>query len=233
MAKSSKSQETGKTRRNALLLGLGAVAVIGGGIAFYALGGNGSGSTPAIAADADAKDLKINTEKDNILGEADAPVTIVEYSSLTCPHCANFHQMTVPQMKEKYVETGKVRYIIREFPLDRLAFAAAAIARCADKEKFFPFVTALYKNQDTWAKGEGNPAQKLFDMAKQVGFTQETFNACLENKEIIDHIQESRRQGSEDFGVSSTPTIFVNGKKLDGGNSLPELEKAMEPYLKG
>lgn len=222
MSKPHTPLETGKTRRSALNLGLGALMLIGSSLVFNA---------PAAAED--AKDLKINTEKDNILGEADAPVTVVEYSSLTCPHCANFHQMTVPGLKEKYVKTGKVRYVIREFPLDRLAFAAAAIARCADKKKYFPFITALYKNQPNWTKGDGNAAQRLFDMAKQVGFTQETFNACLGNKEVIDHIQESRRQGSEDFGVSSTPTIFVNGKKLEGGNSLSELEKAMEPYLKG
>ena len=160
-------------------------------------------------------------------------MTIVEYSSLTCPHCANFHQMTVPGLKKQYVETGKVRYVLREFPLDRLAFAAAAIARCAPKEKFFPFVTALFKNQQNWAKGEGNPAERLFDMAKQVGFTQDQFNGCLGNKEVIGHIEESRRAGSKDFGVSSTPTIFINGKKLQGGNSLSDVEKAMEPYLKG
>lgn len=233
VSNSSKSQESAPTRRNALWLGLGALAVAGGGSAIYMLNGESIGSTPAIAADDNSKDMKINTETDNIMGSADAPVTIVEYSSLTCPHCANFHQMTVPGMKEKYVKTGKVRYIIREFPLDQLAFAAAAIARCADKEKFFPFVTALYKSQSNWAKGDGSAAQKLFDMAKQVGFTQEKFNACLGNKEVIEHISESRRQGSEDFGVNATPTIFINGKKLEGGNSLADIEKAMEPYLKG
>ena len=105
------------------------ILIVGGGIAYFTMTGEPTISTPAIAADGDALDLKVDVEKDNILGEADAPVTVVEYSSLTCPHCANFHQMTVPEMKEKYVETGKVRYVIREFPLDQLAFAAAAIAR--------------------------------------------------------------------------------------------------------
>lgn len=232
MPDSSSSQNKGTSRRKALWLGLGALATVGGGIAYYTFAQDGIVTSAAIAAE-EKKDLKVDAEKDNILGEADAPVTIVEYSSLTCPHCANFHKLTVPELKEKYVKTGKVRYVIREFPLDQLAFAAAAIARCAGKEKFFPFTTALYKNQSTWAVGDGSAAQRLFDMAKQVGFTQEAFNTCLGNKEVIDHIQESRRRGSEDYGVNSTPTIFVNGKKVEGGNSLSDLEKAMEPYLKG
>lgn len=232
MAKTSKPVQQGQTRRKTLLLGLGALAIAGSGIAYFALIGEPAVSTPAIAAEGDALDLKVNAEKDNILGKADAPVTVVEYSSLTCPHCANFHQMTVPDLKEKYVKTGKVRYVIREFPLDQLAFAAAAIARCAGKDKYFPFVTALYKNQQTWAQGEGSAAQRLFDMAKQVGFTKDSFNACLGNKDVIDHIQQSRKTGSEDYGVNSTPTIFVNGKKLKGSNSLSDIEKAMEPYLK-
>lgn len=219
------------SRRGALRLGFGAIVIIGGGIVYSALTGDGP-ITPA-SAEEKVHDLKVDPEKDNILGETDAPVTIVEYSSLTCPHCANFHNLTVPDLTEKYVKTGKVRYIIREFPLDRLAFAAAALTLCADKEKFFPFTNALYKNQAKWVVRDGSAAQKLFDMAKQVGFTQETFNKCLENKEVIDRIQESRRRGSEEFGVNATPTIFVNGKKVETGNSLSDLEKAMEPYLKG
>ena len=232
MAKDNKPAEQGSTRRKALMLGLGALAIAGSAVAYFTINGEAPVSSPAIAASDDALDLKVDPSKDNILGEANAPVTVVEYSSLTCPHCANFHQMTVPDMKEKYVNTGKIRYVIREFPLDRLAFAAAAIARCAGDDKYFPFVTALYKNQQKWVQGEGNPAERLFDMAKQVGFTKETFNACLENKDVIDHIQQSRKIGSEEYGVSSTPTIFVNGKKLEGGNSLSDLEKAMEPFLK-
>lgn len=225
------SQHGGVSRRAMIGAGLGALAIVGGGVAYYALSPNNV-AAPAMA-ESGTLDLKVDPETDNIMGDPNAPVTVVEYSSLTCPHCANFHQMTVPDFKEKYVKTGKARYVIREFPLDQVAFAAAAIARCAGKEKFFPFVTALYKNQSNWAVRDGNVAQALFDMAKQAGFTQETFNACLENKDVIDYIQESRRRGSEEFGVKATPTIFVNGKKLEGGNSLSDLEKAMEPHLKG
>jgi protein-disulfide isomerase len=137
-------------------------------------------------------------------------------------------------LKEKYIKTGKVRYIIRPYPLDRIAFAAAALARCAGQDKYFAFTDALYKQQETWAQGEGSPAPRLFNMAKQAGFTQETFNACMRNKKVIDHIESTRIRGKEKFGVESTPTLFINGKKLDSRtNSLSDIETAMEPYLKG
>ena len=219
------------SRRTAVGLGLGAFAAAAGGVPAFLL----SDADRAWAGPEEdlAKFMKPGALPENAMGSEDAPVTIVEYSSFTCPHCATFHQLTVPGLKEKYVKTGKVRYIIREFPLDRIAFAASALARCAGPDKFFPFTTALYKNQDTWARGEGNPAERLFKMAQQAGFTKDTFNACLRNKEVIDHIEATRKRGNEEFGVGSTPTIFINGKKLEGGNSLADIEKAMEPYLKG
>ncbi|MDA7947279.1 MAG: DsbA family protein [Hyphomicrobiaceae bacterium] len=218
------------SRRSLVGLGLGAFVVTASGIPHFLLSDT---ADRAWAQEDVAKFMKPGAMPENAMGSEDAPVTIVEYSSLTCPHCANFHQHTVPGLKEKYVKTGKVRYIIREFPLDRIAFAAAALARCAGPDKFFPFVSALYKSQATWARGEGNPAERLFKMAQQAGFTKDTFNACLRNKEVIDHIEATRKRGNEDFGVNSTPTVFVNGKKLEGGNSLADLEKAMEPYLGG
>jgi len=219
------------SRRTAVGLGLGTFIAAAGGLP-YVLLSEGADRAWAGPEEDLAKFMKPGALPENAMGSEDAPVTVVEYSSLTCPHCANFHQQTVPSLKEKYVKTGKVRYIIREFPLDRVALAAAAVARCAGPEKFFPLMNALYKNQDTWARGAGNPAERLFKMAQQAGFTKETFNACLRNKEVVDHIEATRKRGNEEFGVSSTPTIFVNGKKVEGGNSLADLEKAMEPYLK-
>ena len=187
------------SRRHVVGLGLGAFAVAtagGTGLLF---------ADRAWAQENQAEFMKPGTLPENALGPEDAPVTVVEYSSLTCPHCANFHQHTVPGLKEKYVKTGKVRYIIREFPLDRIAFAASALARCAGPDKFFPFMEALYKNQDTWARGNGNPAERLFKMAQQAGFTKDTFNACLRNKEVIDHIEATRKRGNEEFGVKLDP----------------------------
>ena len=218
------------TRRSAVGLGLGAFVAAAGGLPYFLLS---ESADRAWAQDNQSEFMKPGALPENAMGSEDAPVTIVEYSSLTCPHCANFHQHTVPGLKEKYVKTGKVRYIIRDFPLDRIAFAASALARCAGPDKYFPFTTALYKNQDTWSRGDGNPAERLFKMAQQAGFTKDTFNECLRNKEVIDHIEATRKRGNEEFGVNSTPTIFVNGKKLEGGNSLADIEKAMEPFLGG
>ena len=228
----SKTSSSGSlSRRRAITLGLGALAVAGGGIVYFGLSSQSFAQTAPMSPSANT--MQINTKTENIMGDPNAPVTIVEYSSMTCPHCANHHMNTMPALTEKYIKTGKVRYVIREFPLDRIALAAAALARCAGPEKYFPFVTAMYKQQETWAKGPGSPAPRLFKLAKQAGFTQETFNACMRNKDVSDYIEKMALTGRNNYGVNSTPTLFVNGKKLEAGNSLTEIEKAMAPYLKG
>ena len=217
------------SRRSVIQLGLGALAVAIGGVANFGLVSQSHAQTAMSVGDL----MKVDTKTEHIMGEADAPVTIIEYSSMTCPHCANHHKNTMPALKEKYVKTGKVRYVVREFPLDRVALAAAALARCAGPEKYFPFITAMYKQQDQWARGSGSPVPRLFKMAKQAGFTKETFNACMRNKEITDHIEKTALKGRTKYGVNATPTLFVNGKMLEAGNSLADIEKAMAPYLDG
>jgi len=219
------------SRRSAIGLSLGALAAAGGGLANFVLISNAHAQTAAKSGDGGTMEVDAKTE--NIMGEPNAPVTIIEYSSMTCPHCATHHRVTMPALKEKYIKTGKVRYVLREFPLDTLAFAASALARCAGPEKYFPFVTALYKQQDKWAQGPGSPAPRLFKMAKQAGFNEDSFNACMRNKEVISHIEKSMEIGRSKYSVSSTPTLFVNGKKLEKGNSLADIEKAMAPYLGG
>ena len=152
---------------------------------------------------------------DNVLGKADAPYTIVEYSSMTCPHCAHFHKEVLPEVKTKYIDTGKAKYIIREFPLDNVAAAAFMLARCVDGDKYFDFVDLLYANQEEWAFG-GNPIPSLQKFSKQVGFTEERFNQCLADEKVLKNIQDVRDKASNEFDVRATPTIFINGKKLDG-----------------
>ena len=163
-------------------------------------------------------------------GSEDATVTIVEYASLTCPHCARFHNNVYPQLKEKYIDTGKVRLIMREFPLDRLALAAAMIARCADKKQFFSLQTVLYKQQTVWARSK-DPATELFKIAKLAGFTEEKFNACLQNKEIAQGIIDVRKDGVDKFQVGSTPTFFINGVKLNGALPFEDFEKLVLQHL--
>jgi len=229
-SKSSKSE--GLSRRNTLIMGLGALVVAGAGGANYVMA---QSSQKPMSSDNMSKidAMGVDPKNDNIIGDFNAPITVVEYASMTCPHCANFHQLTYPELKKKYIDTGKVRLVFREFPLDRIAFAAAALARCAGEKKFFPFVDMLFRTQDKWAKGPGSPAPRLFSMAKQAGFDEKSFNECMRNKDVSDRIEKVMSTGREKHQVSSTPTLFVNGKKVEGGNSLADLEKAMEPYLKG
>lgn len=166
-----------------------------------------------------------------VLGNADAPITVVEYASMTCGHCAHFHTTVFPTLKEKYVDTGKVRFIMREFPLDNLAAAASMLARCAGDGKTFPLISVLFAKQDDWAFVKGDPRPELLKFAKQAGFTQESFEKCLTDQKLLDDISAIRSRAAETFGVNATPTFFVNGKKLNGV-ALADFEKAFEPILK-
>ena len=163
-------------------------------------------------------------------GKADAPVTIIEYASMTCPHCANFHKTTYPALKTKYIDTGKVRFIFREFPLDEVAVAASMLARCAGGEKSLALIDVLFASQDRWAVRDPLPA--LMQIARQAGFTQATFEECLRDQKLYDNIVAMRERGAKEYKVESTPTLFINGKMQKGGVSTDELEKLLAPYLK-
>jgi protein-disulfide isomerase len=164
------------------------------------------------------------------MGSDNAPVTIVEYASMTCPHCAHFHETTLPELKKRYIDTGKVRFIFREFPFDPVAAGAFMLARCADKDKYFPLIETLFAQQTKWATQK--PIEPLLAIAKQAGFTQATFEACLANQNVLEGIEWVRNRASEKFGVDSTPTFFINGTKLKGAASIEEMVKAIDPYLK-
>lgn len=167
------------------------------------------------------------------VGSADAKVVIVEYASLTCPHCANFHNKVLPALKTKYVDTGKVRFVFRDFPLQDLAAAGSMLARCAGPEKSYGVIGALFQKQEDWAFASGNAAVKLFEIAKQLGFTQDAFDKCLTDQKLLDQIETSRKRASEAFQVNSTPTFFINGKRLAGpSDQIATFDKALEPLLK-
>jgi len=167
---------------------------------------------------------------EKMLGKADAPVTLIEYASMTCSHCANFDTKVFPTLKSKYIDAGKVRYLLREFPLDPLAAAGFMLARCAD-DKYYDVVDALFQTQQKWAFVR-DPLPQLLAIAKQLGFTQQSFDECLANQKVLDGIDWVRQRAAEKFGVNSTPTFFINGNIHRGEMTLEETEKALEPYLK-
>jgi protein-disulfide isomerase len=176
--------------------------------------------------------MKPQDLSDIALGAADAKITVVEYGSMTCGHCANFATKVFPDFKTKYIDSGKIRFVFREFPLDNLAAAASMLARCAGGEKTFPMVETLYAKQAEWAFTHGNPVPKLFDIAKQAGFTQESFDKCLTDQKLLDQITAQRTRASDALGVSATPTFYINGKRLQETPTLAAFDKMIEPLLK-
>ena len=213
------------TRRN-LLVGASVIALV------VAVGGIEAltAAQPATAQSATAAELLVPPPLgDRVLGKDDAPVTIVEYASMTCPHCAHFHETTYPELKKRYIDTGKVRFIFREFPLDPLAAGASMLARCADKEKFYPLIETLFQQQTKWAVEK--PIPQLMAIAKQAGIGEQTFIACLSDQKMLDAIQAEQKRATDKFGVNSTPTIFINGKKQVGGMSIDDLAKVIDPLL--
>jgi protein-disulfide isomerase len=219
-----------KTTRREVVLGTGAFALLGiGTLAGLSIAGF---ERPALAQNPPLDELmKPGPLGEMILGQESAPITIIEYASMTCPHCAHFHETTYPELKTKYIDTGKVRFIFREFPLDQLAAAGFMLARCGGgKERFFPMIEILFQQQKDWVVQR--PLQPLLAIAKQAGLSEQQFNECLKNQQVLDGIEEVRSRAAQKFGVQSTPTFFINGKLFRGAVTLPELEKEMAPYLK-
>jgi len=168
------------------------------------------------------------------LGSTKAPVTVIEYASMTCPHCAHFAESTFPELKKRYIDTGKVKFIFREFPFDKVAAAAFMLARCASKnggsDKYMAVVEMLFAKQDQWVNE--HPLEPLENIAKQLGFTDAAFKACLTNQTVLNDIEAVRDRAVDKLGVNSTPTFFVNGKKVVGDVSIDTLSKEIDPYLK-
>lgn len=167
---------------------------------------------------------------DKVIGVADAKVTIVEYASFTCGHCATFHNKTLPKLKEKYIDPGKVRLIFREFPFDPVAAAVAMLSRCAPEDKYFDVAGVFFQEQGNWARAQ-DVVSALRALSLQVGFTQDSFKACLTNQTLLDGVNAMRDKGANDFKVDSTPTFFINGAMYKGAMPIEDFDAILAPLL--
>ena len=188
-------------------------------------------SLPAFAQNVAASDLAVQGPLGDVaMGPENAKVTIVEYASLTCSHCAAFHRDTYPELKKRYIDTGKVRFILREFPLDPLATAGFMLARCDGEGKFYPIVDMLFQQQRAWAFTD-KPLDALRQMMRQAGFSQEKFESCLKDQKLYESVNAVKTRGETTFKVDSTPTFFINGQRHPGNLSIDEIEKIIKPLL--
>jgi protein-disulfide isomerase len=185
---------------------------------------------PAAAVSVDEL-MKPGELPDLTLGPADARVTIIEYASMSCPHCMHFDTQVFPDLKAKYIDTNKVRFIFREFPLDRRAVAAAMIARCAGPDKALSLIDTLFQRQAEWAFTPGNPAPRLIQIAAGAGLTEEAADKCLKDDQLVSRLRDAQERASEKFGVNATPTFFINGKRLTVAPTIDEFAKAIDPLL--
>jgi protein-disulfide isomerase len=187
------------------------------------------GAAPAVAFDPVAAS-KLSSD-DRLLGNPDAPVTIIEYASLTCPHCAAFEAETLPEIKKQWIDTGKAKLVFRDFPLDGSAIKASLLARCAPPDRFYGLLEKLFSLQLTWAR-EGDPTEALGRIAKDGGIDDDTFRSCMKDDAMQNKILASRLQGEKEFGVNSTPTFFINGTKLVGAQSYEKFDEALKAASK-
>lgn len=216
----------GANRRDILLFG-GALAVVGA-------------SVPALAQSESKNEPGAKTSIDLLLaepalpdlwvGDPNAPVTIIEYASMTCSHCADFNVRTFPALKTNYIDKGKVRFTLREFPLDPLAAAAAMLARCSG-DKREAVVELLFRQQKNWAF-VNNPLEGLRDVLKQTGMGPAAFEACLNDQALFDKINAIRDTAAQKFSINATPTFFINGDKKSGEIAPESLDEVLAPYLK-
>jgi len=175
---------------------------------------------------ADAQTVLQITKDDRILGNPEAPITIVEYASLTCPHRAHFANDVLPEIKKAWIDTGKAKLVLRDFPLDEPALRAAMIARCAPPDRYYAFADTFFAAQEKWVRSS-DYREALARLAKLGGMGKEEFDTCLKNTELENKIVEGRLKATQELEVNSTPTFFVNGSKLAGAPTAEEFEKLL------
>jgi len=191
-------------------------------LAALALFGGMTGISPARA-------LEVPQQRpdDRFIGKPDAPVTIFEFFSLTCPHCAEFETLTYPQIKKNYIDTGKVKMVYRDYPLDQKALKAAVVARCAEPDRYAAFVEALFQQQAIWAvQSDPNPSLKKIGLLG--GISSDKFDSCMADQALSKSIVDGEFEAQQKYGVDSTPTFFINGKKVVGALPYDDFVKEID-----
>ena len=210
-------------KRRKILIDAARLGVLAG--TSLSMGGLAAGfavTTPARAQD--------DALPERSLGSSDATITIVEYASLTCSHCAHFHETTYPELKTQWIDSGKARFVYRHFPLDGLALRASALVECMEGDAFFGFLDLLFATQQTWSRAS-DPIKALQDLAKQAGMDEATSEACLTDDAVITQVLAQRQQASADFDVDSTPSFIVNDKKIAGALAYGEFDEFLSGLL--
>ena len=194
-----------------------------------ALGAALAGPVGAQTAPAATTAARLEGE-DMVIGAPDAKITIVEYASLTCPHCAAFHAEVLPKLKTEFVDTGVVKFVYRDFPLDRVALTTAQIARCLPPERYFGFLDALFRQQESWASGRDGEAMvaKVKQLARLAGLSTEKADACVADPEKQAKVANMRFAGEKEFDIRGTPTLIINGRKYTGSMEFVDLDKFLK-----
>lgn len=193
-----------------------------------------AGMPQAFAADGDMHNVDDLMSPTGIVdrpeGEVDAPVTMIEYASPTCPHCARFHNDVYPEFKELYVETGKVQFILRPFVRNVLDAVVFMLAEAAGEDAYHSVIETYFRTQSAWASSAA-PRDAILEVALQLGFTEESFEAALTNQELFQGMEAAREQVIEQFDLTGTPTFYINGKQLSGEKSVEQLAAEIDPLL--
>ena len=218
--------------RNILIVAGGVVAVAAiAGAVYFGTRAPASGPPPVAAASAPSKaGLETVQPGDHVLGDPKAPITVIEYASLTCSHCAHFHTQVLPEIKKKWIDTGKVKLVYRDFPLDQIAAKAAQIAECAGNDKYFGVLDIIFRGQPQWATA-ADPLAELAKPLRIAGMGENEIKACLANDAMSNAVINDYK-GGEAMGVNSTPTLFINGQLYRGSRSVDELDGVFSKLAK-
>ena len=204
------------TRRETLPLFAAAGLTAVGSLDALPGGGSILNSKPAKAADLSTL-MDVGPLGEHMKGDPDAPITIIKYASMTCPHCRAWHKNAYPAIKEEYIDTGIAKFYFREFPFDPAAAAAFMLAHCSGEDRYFKMIDMLYEKQSTWKRG--NVVEELFKISQLAGFSRADFNACLKDQKLLDNVLSIQKRAAEDYEVNATPTFFINGTKYSGSMS--------------